>query len=281
MSSAERELNIQRILVALDASPHSLAALEAAAQLAATLGAELIGLFVEDVNLLRLAELPFVQEVGLFSATSRELSSQRVEWELRAQAAQARQALAKVAGQARVRWSFRVVRGVVSSEVLTAAAEVDLVTLGKVGWSPGQSRRLGSTTRAVLSNASNLTLITQQGARLGRPVLVIYDGSSRAERALAAAARLAGPEGALTVLLLARGAAEAQRLQHRAAAWLQRRGVKALYRRMRKEDLPRLAHMIETEGGGVLVLPSESDLLSREKLQQLLNNITCPVLLVH
>ncbi|MCB0182612.1 MAG: universal stress protein, partial [Caldilineaceae bacterium] len=42
----------ERILVALDASPHSLAALRAAAKLAATVHAELHGLFIEDDRLL-------------------------------------------------------------------------------------------------------------------------------------------------------------------------------------------------------------------------------------
>ncbi|MBK7177644.1 MAG: universal stress protein [Chloroflexi bacterium] len=56
-------MKIQRILVALDASPHSLAALEAAIDLAERLDAELQGLFVEDINLLRLAQLPFAREL--------------------------------------------------------------------------------------------------------------------------------------------------------------------------------------------------------------------------
>ena len=46
---------IRRILVALDSSPHSMAALETAVELAANLGARIIGLFVEEANLLRAA----------------------------------------------------------------------------------------------------------------------------------------------------------------------------------------------------------------------------------
>ena len=57
MSPTERGL--ARILVALDASASGRAALAGAAALAAELQAELLGLFVEDANLLRLASLPF------------------------------------------------------------------------------------------------------------------------------------------------------------------------------------------------------------------------------
>ena len=56
-----------RILVALDASPRSLAALSTAGALAAELDAELSGLFVEDINLQRLLALPFAREFCLLS----------------------------------------------------------------------------------------------------------------------------------------------------------------------------------------------------------------------
>jgi len=55
MSEQYDEPTIRRILVALDASRYSLAALEAAIELAAGLEAELQGIFVEDVSELRAA----------------------------------------------------------------------------------------------------------------------------------------------------------------------------------------------------------------------------------
>ncbi len=69
-----RDADHQRILVALDASSDSRAAVEAAVNLAARFNAELTGIYVEDENLLRLADLPFVQEVGHFSATCRHIN---------------------------------------------------------------------------------------------------------------------------------------------------------------------------------------------------------------
>ena len=56
-------MQIKRIIVALDASAHSQAAMDAAASIAELLEAELIGVFVEDINLVRVAQLPFVREV--------------------------------------------------------------------------------------------------------------------------------------------------------------------------------------------------------------------------
>ncbi|WP_054774730.1 hypothetical protein [Methylogaea oryzae] len=53
-----------RILVALDATRHNPAALEAATLLAARTRAELLALFVEDLGLFHLAQLPFAMETG-------------------------------------------------------------------------------------------------------------------------------------------------------------------------------------------------------------------------
>ena len=86
MSNADREGSVRRILVALDASPHSLAALRAAAELAADLDAELVGIFVEDINLLRLSDLPLASEVTIYTTTSRRLNRQEIERQLRSQA---------------------------------------------------------------------------------------------------------------------------------------------------------------------------------------------------
>ena len=46
----------RRVVVAVDGSPTSLAALEATAELAAVWGAEVVGLFVEDASLLKMAQ---------------------------------------------------------------------------------------------------------------------------------------------------------------------------------------------------------------------------------
>ena len=94
MRKQGKQQTIRRILVALDASHHSLAALDAAAELAASLEAELQGLFVEDANLLRLAGLPVARVVRYPFATPARPDPVRMERELRVQAAQARQALA-------------------------------------------------------------------------------------------------------------------------------------------------------------------------------------------
>ena len=281
MNSTERERTIQRILVALDASPQSLAALEAAAELAERIGAEVVGLFVEDINLMRLAEMPFVQMVDPLSAALRPLETRHVEGQFRMQAGRARRALQRIAERTQVRWSFRVVRGHVTSEVVAASSEADLIILGRSGWTPAGQRRLGSTAQTVVSRASCLTLVLREGGCMGLPVQVLYDGSELAGRALSAAAQLVQERDCkLTVLIPAEGEDAAGRLRRQALEWLQAQGVEADTRVFIGPDVQRLVDLIRAGGRGVLVLPASSALLKEESLQDLMDRTECPVLVV-
>src|SRR5262245_38775147 len=230
MNERELEPTIRRILVALDASPHSQAALEAASELAVVLKAELVGIFVEDVNLLRLAGLPFAREVGYPSGTDRPLDSPSMERELRVQAEQVRQTLAGIARRRQIRWSFRVVRGQVATELLSAAQEADLLALGRASWALTRRVPLGTTAREVVAQASGAVLLLQRGHAICPPVQLVYDGSPAARRALATAAYMAMITGGhLTVMVVANAPEVAQRLQEEVDGRLQAQRVAGHY----------------------------------------------------
>ena len=279
MRKQGKQQTIRRILVALDASHHSLAALDAAAELAASLEAELQGLFVEDANLLRLAGLPVARVVRYPFATPARPDPVRMERELRVQAAQARQALAQASEQRHVTWSFRVVRGQVALEVLAAAMEADLLTLGKASRPLTQRVRLGSTARAAATEAPCCVLVLQRDMGIRPPVMVTYDGTPTAQKALTMAAHLAHQQGGtLTVLILADSPDAAQRLQDQVSDLLHGRRLTVRYRRLMDASRATLAHNVRTEGSGVLVL--SGTILAQEPLQTLLDEVDCPVLLV-
>ena len=123
-------MKIRRIVVGLDPAPRTRTVLDAAAAVAEKLEAELLGLFVENMNLLHFARFPFAHEVGFPSATRRPLDVAAMERSLRIAATEARDMLAAVAGGTALRWSFRVTRGVLAAELLAAADEADLVVAG-------------------------------------------------------------------------------------------------------------------------------------------------------
>lgn len=285
MNEWEDELTIRRILVALDASQPSLAALEAAVELATRLQAELLGLFVEDVNLLRLAGLPFASQIHLPSATIHPMNGPSLERELRAWAARVRQILAAAASQARVDWSFRVVRGHVATELLAAAPEADLLSLGVTSGPLTPRRHLGSTARLVAAQSPRTVLLLQQGEKLGQSVVVVYDGSVTARRALVLAARIASgavkKAVALTLLVPEDSPASTlNQLEKEVAARFQQRGLRLNYRLLAAAGIAALAQALHREQGGLLVLGGDNSLARPEAIQHLLDAVEWPVLLV-
>jgi nucleotide-binding universal stress UspA family protein len=280
MREREAEFVLHRILVALDASTHSLAAMATAVELAAAMEAQLEGLFVEDVNLLRLAGLPFVREVR-HTASLEALDSPRMERALKAQATQAREALAAAAGRAQVHWSFRVVRGHVTQELLQAASQVDLVTLGKQGRSRSPRARLGSTALRVALQAPGALLLVEHGVPGGQPVLVLYDGSEGAQPALDAAARLAKMSGTHLIVFLLAGAPDAvEQLEKEAGLRIELQRVSARFHALHEADAQSLLRVFQSEGSGLVVLGARSTVLSEETIQKLLDFLRNPVLLV-
>jgi len=182
-------MTARRIVLGLDAGT-PMRDLEAAAALAARTGAELVGLFVENPELLQFAALPFAREIGGASAARRGLDVASVERSLRALALEAERMLAGTAGRSAVRWSFRVARGVLVEVLLAAAAdppaadpgeEIRLLLLGD-GESP--AARWGERVRAELAGRDPAPRVriehvvhTSDLARLPRefaaPVLIV------------------------------------------------------------------------------------------------------------
>jgi hypothetical protein len=121
MAAHEEEVRIRRVIACF--SPGSVARPEAVARLAQELEAEFLGLFIEDVDLLRFAALPFAREVGFPSAELRALDLAGLERQLRAQARLLEDALAVIFGPAAAGWALRVERATPASAVEAALAE--------------------------------------------------------------------------------------------------------------------------------------------------------------
>lgn len=278
MSSKNSINEIRRILIALDASPASRAALELAADLAIRYQAELIGIYVEDINLLRTAEIPFTKEVGFYSASSRQINTSHLERELRAHARRVEQMLSSIAQRANLRWSFRSTRGVIPGELMSAAADTDLIILGKTGWS-GRNQ-MGSTAKEVAIRAPIQSLILMHKVRPGAPVMVVYDGSAASKNALKAAHRITNPESKLIVLILAETKAEAEQLQGDVQSQSQEDELTLEFRWVTSIQGDRISQLALISNCDVIVLPTKSRRFEAENLITMLNGADCAVLLV-
>ena len=273
--------HIRRILVALDASAGSLAALEGAALLAARLNAELLGLFVEDEDLLALAALPFAEEVEVHSAVTRPLTSEGMEQRMRSQARRAAEALSLVAGRHRLRWDFRVVRGAVTREVLAAMEDADFVALGGIGGRATRSSRLGDTALEAILRGERPVLLLAPGGAIREPIAVVYSDHAAAGQALDIAAGLAKRDGgSLRVFLVADDAGAEAKLKQDALERLAAFGVEGHFRLLRTGGVETLVLALRQERIGTAVLTGASGAFGNELARRLVEAQNCAVILV-
>src|SRR5699024_3350777 len=116
-----------RVLILLDGSPLSLAALEAAAEIALARNTEVLGVFVEETNLLRAAGYGLAREVGGSAGLARPLEAAAREVRLQALAEQARRSLKQTRARRGLSQTLKLCRGRVAEEVLNLVQPDDLV----------------------------------------------------------------------------------------------------------------------------------------------------------
>jgi len=247
------ERPIRRILIALDASTNSHAALEAAVNLAEMLRSEVLGLFVEDINLLRLADLPFVREIRFAERDVRRVEQDVLLRKLRARAALLRHELEEMTTERSLTSSFRVIRGPVDRELLAAALDTDLVALGRLGHTIARHARLGSTARAIVSRATSAVLLVKTDVEPG-PVIALYDGSENGRRALLLAAELAGRVGDLRVLVWASDEQMAHERRQYAIQLLEKADVQLQFQHLSGDDPQRVIEWVNRQKGSLLIL---------------------------
>lgn len=257
-----------RILVALDESPRSVAALSAATALAVELGAELAGLFIEDVDLQHLIGLPFAREFSLLSGTGRPLSQDELERTWRRDARALQRQLAEAAERKRLRWSFRVARGRGFAEVTTQAQAFDLVVLGK---------RTGIGIMTVTQTTSRLAAApaTRRGA-----VVVLLEDPAASANSLDLGARLARRNAAELVLLVSATSDEAYQAACAAAQKrLEERGIPGRCVWLHALDAASLVSATRREAAGCLVLAHRERFLTQTGFERALDSLDCPIML--
>ncbi len=255
----------RRVLIALDSAARCEAVLDAGVRLAAHLRADVEAMFVEDADLLRLAGLPFVREVGRHGAP-RGLDPEGVQRALAGYAAEVERVLGDSARRARLQWRFQVAHGRLLHELLAASTEGDLLMLARLGARPIEALR----GAAVVSRA------------LAAPVLVVWRDDEAGWRALNVAAEIAELEARpLLVLIAASGPRAAAQTWQRVQAALAEVGVDLRglisYRQLPDLTPATVADAARVEGADRLI---QTLATSAEELEALTTRLTCPLVLV-
>ena len=268
-----------RVLVLLDGSRMSYAALRAAAEIAASTGAEVLGVFVEELNQLRSAGYGFAREVGASSGVSRPFDPAGVEQRMQRLADQARRALAGAVAPHGGRHSLSVARGHVIDEVLALAGPGDLLVLGRVGWSFGPGARLGSTAKGLVYRSPGKVLLWCEKHSLpqGRVVVFLNDHVDANSRAIQAAAEVSRRSNRPVTFLMGADSSVLSKDLKGVARDLGVQESELRVRSLPSTDPVKVAGILRQERAVQLVLSRDCALLQEPNAERLLVALNLPV----
>jgi hypothetical protein len=150
------------VVVTVDAETTLSSTLELASALAVASQSELHGLFIEDLDLLRVASLPFAREVMLAGGQPRILDNQQLLCSLNARSRHFRQSLERYAQQSALVWTYSTVRGRRRSMELAESAGAEFLIIGQPG-----------DRQSQILNAKRILLINDKNPRLQQALDVV------------------------------------------------------------------------------------------------------------
>ncbi|MFQ5862343.1 MAG: universal stress protein [Candidatus Brocadiales bacterium] len=183
---------IKSILVPLDGSEASFSALINAVELGKIAVAEVRGLFVEDKW--RFVYVPtstaVAGAIGAAPTTHVPLPPEKLvkeEDRAREEGRYLKRCFEKECRGLGVKGTFKVVRGEVGEVLVEAAKTVDLVVIGHHGkHTKSKTQAPGSITQTLLHKSARPVMVVPEGTKRGLRILIAYDGSEAAQRAIEA-----------------------------------------------------------------------------------------------
>jgi hypothetical protein len=207
---------VDRILVLLEGGTAE-TTLDLAAELASQRRLPLVGLLVEDADLLSSAGLPFAREIGLVSGQARPLDPQALEARMRERETRFRSRLTDIGHRLGIPAELQVGRGRRAQAVLERVHPSDMLVVRRSAW----AQRPGGLLEGVLVSAECAVALlgaSRKGEATGAGPMVLLDGTEGATRALSRAIALARREQRELALAVPRGhASQGAREQARSA----------------------------------------------------------------
>ena len=259
------------IVVAVNAARRCAATLELAGALAASVGADLDVLFVEDADLLRLADLPVTREIDRLSGMARELDTRRMLRALRVEVQQLHRELARLARSTSVRASLRVVRGHYLTEALAAAAH------GQATFVQGARRALPGELFAASPPIVAGSAVVAGAAR--GALWILFDGSAAGIRALKVALALTRAPGRSLRVLVPDGGADELESRKRAAR-MAAGGRDLQFLAVAQNWLSQAGRSLRPGAVSLLVLARTDPLMEAAAARDYLESLPVPVVLV-
>jgi nucleotide-binding universal stress UspA family protein len=182
---------IKQIIVPTDGSENSLTAADYAISIARLFNAHIRGLFVKDVKVLT---GPLIHDIGtsIGGMVPYGTFHQAIREMMESQADAALNLVEGKCSQAGVPFSREIREGVVSREIVKSADDCDLISMGKMGaHAAWRDVFLGTNVEFVVRQTHKPVLITPSEFKPFTKMLIAYDGSPFADKALQSGAEIA------------------------------------------------------------------------------------------
>lgn len=262
-----------RVVVWLDPTAPQEASLQALADLGAA--TEILGLFVEDLDLLDLSRLSVAREITFDGTAARTVDQGRIEQQFRVHSARMRALFEAAARKLAARHTFRVTRGVLRAELLKVSTECDTLVVAHSRRNFGPRLTMRAQLAELLSGGPPTLVFVQEQWRTGQRIIALFDGSAASEVALQTAAAIARTEHlGLSVWTPAEGGEE---LQARAAKILGDANH-CVFRSMPFDDIDSLARNADAENARVVVVPGSDPDARHELVAGLLDRASCSII---
>lgn len=276
-----KKTQISHILVAIDAGVASRNILQAGIVLANRFNARLNAVFIEDIDLFHVAELPFVREYIYGSPAGRLVNVAGMERSVQTQTARLRKLVESIAQQNKIEITFDVLRGNIASALCDASKQTDLLVIGKNTQLRTKNQKIGNITRFILSTANCNVVVLQYGNIIERPVVVSFTGSETSQNALSLAIELAYEDhNQLIVLLPAVDAREYQKLGEAINDSVQGHSLQVSLVKLSHNTAEQILQVIRQFNGRILLLEGSDALLTNVQKQALIAQADIPVIML-
>ncbi len=281
MAEKKKIVKFSDILVALDSSRHSQAALESAAYIAKLLEARLSGLFVHDAQWLRISRLPTAFEINEITGEITPIAKDSIEKQIQKLEERIRGHFEQITQELQLTHTWKSVQGTVKEKVLEAAKEADLITVGRIGRSFYKSGKLGSTARAVIQELDKPVLILQEGYELKDNIVAVYDGTEESKTGVNLASVLAQKnQNKLIVIDLTHGTPESADTERELDKMLHLATVELEILTLKDPNIGKFLFLLSRLEGGLLVLPKTVRYTKDSNLERILEAVHSPILLM-
>jgi nucleotide-binding universal stress UspA family protein len=281
MADDKKTISFTKILVALDSSQHSRAALELAAIIAKQMEANLQGLFVHDAQWLRVSRLPTAFEVNERTGEVTPIAQDSIEKQIKLLEQKIKEHFELISEQNKLKHTWTSVQGAVRDKVLEAARDADLITIGKIGRSFYKSGKLGSTAKAVIQETDKPVLILQEGFRFTNKIITVYDGTDACLSSVKLAALLAEKNNnKLLVIDLTHGTSEASEIENKLVQLLNDPLQDFDILTLKDPNIGKFLFWLSRLNGGLLVIPKTERFIKNSNIERILEAINSPVLLM-